>query len=314
MSNKDIYRELCRKETDIPLFSQDWWLDAVCGEKNWDVAILENNNEIIASFPYFLKKQFVFKGIQLPPFTPQLGPWIKYPENQKYIDRLYFEEEIINKLIEKLPKFDYLTISINPSFTNWLPFYWQGFQQTTKYTYVIDDITNIETIVSDFSYAKKKNIKKASKEVEVKFDLSSQDFYDNHKRSLAQIGKKINYPYTILKNIYDEAYRNNAGKTIYAIDEKRNIHSALFIVWDKNSAYNLISTIDMDYKNSGATSLLIKEMINFLSDKTKKFDFEGSMIKNVENSFKQFGTQQLQYFKIMKFNSIPLKIIKALQS
>jgi hypothetical protein len=41
MANKQKYRKFCKKEKNIPVFSKDWWLDAVCGEENWDVAIVE---------------------------------------------------------------------------------------------------------------------------------------------------------------------------------------------------------------------------------------------------------------------------------
>ena len=95
-------------------------------------------------------------------------------------------------------------------------------------------------------------------------------------------------------------YQKNCGKTIYASDQSGNIHSALFIIWNNYSAYNLISTIDPDYRNSGSTSLLIWEMIKYISDKTERFDFEGSMIEGVERSFRQFGAKQIPYFLIYK--------------
>ena len=35
-------------------------------------------------------------------------------------------------------------------------------------------------------------------------------------------------------------YKNNSAKVIYAVDKDKNIHGALFIIWDDNSSYNLI--------------------------------------------------------------------------
>jgi len=99
------------------------------------------------------------------------------------------------------------------------------------------------------------------------------------------------------------------GRVVYAIDDSGNIHSAIFCVWDKMSGYDLISTIDNDYRSSGSASLLIYELIKSLSKKVKKFDFEGSMFENVENSFRQFGTIQRAYFKVYKFNNRLLNLI-----
>ena len=37
---------------------QDWWLDAVCGEENWDVSLVKRDNKVIGSFPFFLKQKY----------------------------------------------------------------------------------------------------------------------------------------------------------------------------------------------------------------------------------------------------------------
>lgn len=57
MVNKITYRALCEKETTIPIFSKAWWLDAVVGEKNWEVIVHEKGNDVIASLPYVIKKK-----------------------------------------------------------------------------------------------------------------------------------------------------------------------------------------------------------------------------------------------------------------
>ena len=48
MSNKDKYRLLCNTEKNIPIFSHDWWLDTVCGERKWDVLLIEQKGRIQA--------------------------------------------------------------------------------------------------------------------------------------------------------------------------------------------------------------------------------------------------------------------------
>ena len=52
-SNKDRYREFSENSAEIPIFSKGWWLDAVCEEEKWDVILIENNSDIIASMPYY---------------------------------------------------------------------------------------------------------------------------------------------------------------------------------------------------------------------------------------------------------------------
>jgi len=40
LTDKELYREFCQVEDNIPIFSKDWWMDAVCGEDNWDVILI----------------------------------------------------------------------------------------------------------------------------------------------------------------------------------------------------------------------------------------------------------------------------------
>ncbi|WP_338449636.1 GNAT family N-acetyltransferase [Niallia oryzisoli] len=308
MKNKDKYREFCRVESTIPIFSQDWWLDAVVGEEHWDVALVEENNEIIASLPYMIKKKPFIKYISMPMLTQTAGIWIRYPLGQKYMDRLSFEKEIFNKIIDNLPKVDYFSQNFHYSFTNWLPFYWRGFSQTTRYTYVIEDLTDLDKVYREFDRSKKKDIKKALKQVKVGFDLSAREFYENHKLTLSKQGQKISYPFDVFERIYNSVYSRKAGRIIWAKDNHGHLHSALFVIWDGQSAYDLISTIDPDYRNSGSATLLILEIIKYIADKTRKFDFEGSMIETVERSFRKFGAVQKPYFKITKTYSKLLKI------
>ena len=172
MTNKEKYKEFCN-QTPLPIFSQNWWLDAVCGPNNWDVGIIEKGGEVVATLPYYLKRKGPFKIITMPPLTQTMGPWIKFPEDQKHATKLSYEKEIMNTLIEQLPTVDYFCQNFHHTITNWLPFHWNNYTQTTRYTYVLNNIENTKTIYSDFNQAKKKNIKKASKLLTVKYDLSA---------------------------------------------------------------------------------------------------------------------------------------------
>lgn len=303
MNNKEKYIEFCMDNPDIPVFSQPWWLDAVCGENGWDVVIIEKGNEIFATMPYVKPiSRYGLTYSLMPQLTQKLGPYIKYPDGQQYAKKLSYEKEIMQLLIDGFPKVDYFNQNFNHIYKNWLPYYWNGYSQTTRYTYILNNIENYEDCYNNFLQAKKKNIKKANKLVEVKFDICADEFYYNHKYTLSIQNKKISYSKELFQKIYDGIYRNNAGRTIYAVDKEGNIHAALLVIWDTYSAYDLISTIDPNFRNSGSASLLVLKMIKYLQNITKKFDFEGSMIEGVENSFRQFGAVQTPYFQITKMS------------
>ncbi len=128
MTPKDKYRQLCKDEKTIPIFSKDWWMDAVCGETNWDVLIVEKGGKIVAFMPIYIKRKYGIKYISQPKATQLSGIHIIYPENQKYERRLSYEKEIMNEIIDQLENLDiaYYQQNFHYSVTNWLPFYWRG--------------------------------------------------------------------------------------------------------------------------------------------------------------------------------------------
>ena len=62
---------------------------------------------------------------------------------------------------------------------------------------------------------------------------------------------------------------------------------------------------DPELRNSGAGVLLVWEAIQYTKNELglNIFDFEGSIIKPIERVRRQFGTKQIPYFNISKYNS-----------
>ena len=133
--------------------------------------------------------------------------------------------------------------------------------------------------------------------------MEAEKFYALHKKSLAKQGKTIQYSFDLFKRLYDGAYNNRSGRTVYVENENGEPISALFNIWDKQWGYDLISAIDPDTRNAGVPDLLVFSMLEYLSDKVRGYDFEGSMIPGVEESFRHFGAHQTPYFSIWKIYS-----------
>lgn len=303
MNKREKYKLLC-KENPIPLFSQWYWLDSICGENNWDVIIIENGNEVLATIPYSISvDEFGNKIVQKIPLTQNNGAFIFYRKDiRKYETRLSFEMKVIDLIIdeiEKLPIRKYRQY-YHYNFTNWLPFYWRGYKQTTRYTYVIDKNKTIDEIYKNFDGQIRKGLKKAEKNLEIKENLDSKTFYDLVERTYFRQNMKVPFEYETLKKIYKNLEENNSLKVFYAIDKEGNIHSATLMGIDKESVYYLISGTDERFRDSQALTLLIYQGILLAIRENKKFDFEGSMKKNIEIFFRKFGAEQKQYFDISK--------------
>jgi hypothetical protein len=311
-SPKLQYINFCSTEGSIPIFSKHWWLDAVCGKDSWDVALVEKGGSIMASMPYLITENKRSRYIRMPLLTQTLGPYIVYPENQKYEKRIAFEKEVMTGLINQLPAFDHFSQRFHYSTTNWLPFYWSGFHQTTRYTYVIDLVDDLDSIFSNFGSNIKSDIRKAKKIVHIKESDDVAAFYNLIKSTFGKQGKEMPYSIDLLKTIDQTCAQKNCRKLFIAYDKDEVAHAGAYIIFDQNSAYYLIGGRNTELKNSGATSLVLWHAIQFASTVTDKFDFEGSMLEPVERFFRAFGAQQVPYFSITKTNSRKLKLKESL--
>lgn len=76
--------------------------------------------------------------------------------------------------------------------------------------------------------------------------------------------------------------------------------SLLFLVWDERSAYHLLGGNVPEHQSADTYSALIWRAIRQAHDKGLSYDFEGSMIKRISKSFREFGGDPKLYFRIRK--------------
>jgi hypothetical protein len=307
-NKKQIYQQFCEQEK-ISLFLQYNWFNALYKDDEWGVAIEQKGDNVVGILPYVIAKKKSFKVITPQFLSPYQGVWIKYPEGQKYASKIGFEKEVMNGLINQLPKVDAFKQNFLPGFYNWMPFSWKGYVQTTRYTYIINDISDTNKVFADFKENIRREIRKAEKKLTVEV-VEDIDLMFQMKLKIYE-GNNETYPIPLskLKSVYSYCKNNNCGELLIAKDDEGNIHSILLYVWDNQSAYYLHGVTDLAYKTTGSMSLLLWDAIKRSSLKTKSFNFEGSMVESIERYFRGFGGEQAAYFQISKTDSKVLKLL-----
>jgi len=302
---KQFYRKHCEQESTIPLFSQAWWLDAVCGESHWDVCLVENDGRVIASMPYYVLRSKGFKMLVQPVLTQCLGPWIS-PSSAKYAKRLSREKDLMGQLIAQLPEYHFFKQNWHYSKQNWLPFFWKGFKQTTRYTYVIENLTDLDRVMNDFSSSYRNKIRKADKLVAIERNMELEQFYKLNKMTFERQGLSQPCSFEFLAKQDRALVKQNAREIFYAIDADGAVHSALYLIWDDMSSYVHLVGEDPSLRNSGAGIRLIWEAIKFTSQVLglDQLDFEGSMIEGVEQVRRDCGGHQKPYFSVTRTPSL----------
>lgn len=315
MSNQDTYRQLCQEHPCIPLFMQAWWLDAT--NLPWDVILFEYKKQIAGFYVYSYVQKWGRTLIVQPTLTQYSGPFLFYPDGLSLHERYSFENKAYNYFIEQLERKKYHFIEQNwhHSQQNWQPFFWKEYNQTTCYTYLLENIANKDAIWEGMSADKRhRHAKKISNKCTVSLNLSPQDFYQFYVQCLKKRGRKIFYSQEVFEQIYRASKQHHQGQILALLDEKNELQAALWVVWDSTYAYNLVLALNGEYQhNKGAVTKLVWEAILFLQGKTMHYDFEGSMIQGSALRNQSFGARQIPYHRIQKSHSKILSLWRYLK-
>jgi hypothetical protein len=298
--SRDNYEEWDRFVDISPqgsIFAKTFYLDAIGlphrigavfkGETIEGGIVLAKNEIRAYSNPMFAK----YLGILLRPFEG------------KYVNRLTTEKEIIEHIVLNIKwckTFDY---TFHPYFRNWLPFYWNGYRQETRYTYRIYDIEKIAGTLGNMHSRVRKNIRKAERNnIRIEYDISLDDFYQINKLTYERKGSPIPYTFSFIQRFYDRLKREDAIKLLGAKDDDNRLHAVCGIVYDRRSCFFILNGINPHIENTEANTLLVVKTIEYASRVSGIFDFEGSMIKSIEGFYRGFGGVLTPYYNIWKSN------------
>jgi hypothetical protein len=280
------------------VFEQPWWLDAVAPGR-WSEAVVRRGGDVVARLPYMRRPRLGMTTIVQPNLTQTLGPWLA-PLEGKYARRLEAEKRLLGQLIAQLPPFDFFRMNFAPALTNWLPFYWAGFEATVRYTYRIEDVSDLDRVRGEFQEHVRRGIRKAEGAVEVIHDHPLADLLRLNSRAFERFGRRPPYSDALVRRLDAAGAARGARRMFAAVDAQGRTHAILYVVWDERTLYPIINARAPELQAVGANTLLYWEAIRLASDVSRAFDFEGSMLEPIEHFFRGFGGRQTPYFCVWK--------------
>lgn len=261
------------------------------------------------------KKALGFSFLRTPLYQPNIAlffePRAKNAAKQNDEIRSYIREICKSPLL----KATVVSYAFPPEYKDMLPFAHNGYKVIPNYTYQINLQQSEEQIFSLFSPERRNDISRAVKDgltcrqeddSEVIFDIINQTFTDKKDSLYAGLIKKILHAFS--GSTHSCAFVTRSGETALA---------ACFVLFTKRRAYYLLGGYSHSNRHGGAGAMAIWEAIKFMKEKEVQwFDFEGSMIPEVEKYFRGFGGELLPYYTVNKASflaEIALKGIKRSQ-
>lgn len=288
------------KSAQGSVYCKSWWLDAVCPDA-YELIAVRRDGLIRAGMALPVARAGGRPSVRMPPLTQTLGPLLWLPCGQKYGSQLSYEMKILRELVAAIPASDEFFVNCSQQFTNWLPFHWAGYSQTTRYSYQIDDLTDLPAVFEGMSDKTRNIIRKAEKagiRVEECDDL--QAALPLFEMTYTRQGMSFPYDPALIERI-DRGASAHAGRKIFlARDNTGRPHAAIYIVHTPRCAYYVMQGTDPELRASGAPLLAHWRAIQFAATVSQRYDFVGSMMENVERVFRSFGAVQKPYFSIYR--------------
>jgi len=308
------YDEFVERSPQGTVFATSWWLESVAPGRS-DAVVIEHDGRIVAAWPFVRRDDGWPRRIEMPPLTPWLGVLFEPDGQGKIAKRLGRQKDLVEQLVAGMPPQDVIRARCHPSFNYWSPLFWQGFTQTTRYTFVLSDIRDAASTWSGFRDNIRTDVRKAERSgVRVYESDDISEFWRVHQSTFQRQGVDVPYDFELFRRVDDACAQRGVRRMFVARDSAGRAHAAAFIVWDRGSAYYLLGGGDPILRNSGATALTLWHAIQFAAQFAPVFDFEGSMLEPVERFIRSFGATPQPYSAVERIDSRALALLTVCRS
>jgi len=297
------------QENYVPFQLKLGILETACYEGTLDLISVYENDVVVGLLPYYWKQKLAYKYICHPPKLKWMGPMVA----EKIADK----NRVVQKLLVQLPNMAYFEqnffYNINASH---LPEDWQEYFND-QYSYRIEGIQNLEEVYKNIYPDYRNNkLKKAEQVLHISFEGTIDDFISVHHQSYNRQGLAFPLSDEQFKKHVNNILDRKIGILMFAKDQQQNIHSVALLVWDEKTAYYHLAGDDVQLRKSGSGIFICWEAIKYASNVLglDSFDFEGSMLENVERVRKRFGGIKTHYGKVIRYNSNSFRILQRLKN
>lgn len=287
----------------IPVFAQPWWLDIV-GDQ-WDVLLTTDQGIITAALPIVIEQKWGLRLIRNPLMTPYLGPLLADQASPI---------TVLTQLWAQMPAYSSFELQCQPGFRDAAFFEDLGFTVKERVTYFLDLQQDVDQILGNMHSKHRNLIRQADRVNRLE---SGPEFIKEllrmHQETYQRKNKKYPYPCDLIIRLLQASIIQNQGKVFMSRNEQGMLTGGVFIIWDQQKAYLLMSGMHQEIVHPGAVRWLIYKALLFAKDLGLTiFDFEGSMDPGIASFFRRFGGEEQQYLQLSHYPSAIWRLKKRL--
>ncbi|HEY3417342.1 MAG TPA: GNAT family N-acetyltransferase [Armatimonadota bacterium] len=308
-----LWDQLVQYSPQRSIFTERWWMDIVT---NGGMRLLGcfRKGLLVGGLPIWPCVTLGVRRLRQPPLAPYWGPILREEKpGEKYVTQLSNEFAILRALAKELASWSDVILQFHPSLTNWLPFYWEGYAQSTRYTYRLNDLSDLNQVTGNIHKTNLAAIRTANKhglkivdETDIMIPIEMSNL--SMKRQKAMASPEIRRFWPKLARAAQERGRLAISA---AVDHVGNVHAADALVWDDRVCYSLVGGGVPEYRHTCGGVLVVWHQIQLAAKMGRIFDFEGSMIEPIELFMRRFGGVQCSYMQVSRMKSFRLNLARA---
>lgn len=279
------------------LFHKSYWLRA-SGEE-FRIYGYFKSDELLGGLATIRRARLGIKIALHPPLTPYLGVLLRKSE-ARYVSRISEAKKISEALAKRMKEdFSYIRFDFSLSFIDLQPFIWEGFSSSVKYTYLLD-LPDLGKIWEAMDVTRRNDIRRAEKDgIYIETGVSFEETFRLVEKTFRRQGRRARSKSAAFR--YNDILEpRRECKSFLARNKKGQAIAAVYLVWDKKRSYYLLGGYDPERRHHGASAIALWEAIKFTKEKLglNEFDFEGTMLPEVEPFFRKFGGRLTPYYSV----------------
>jgi lipid II:glycine glycyltransferase (peptidoglycan interpeptide bridge formation enzyme) len=262
--------------------------------------IFDNDQKLIAAFYLYKTKQFGLTYYKNPPYTPHIGLCYKNKATNK-ANALAFDKNLSTELADFIHslKCGLLTLAMPTTIKDVQPFIWKKFKTIPNFTYHLNLHLPVDQLLQNMASDKRNSLKKADKDGIRTIQVSDYSIVEQLiLKTFSRKQKSLDAAF-VHKILHQFSNSANSFAFVSYLNDKPI--STAFCLIDQTTCYYLLGGYDSENKHQGAGVSTIWNAIQHAKKKgLGTFDFEGSMLPEVEKFFRGFGGDLIPYYTINK--------------
>ncbi|MBX2814927.1 MAG: GNAT family N-acetyltransferase [Saprospiraceae bacterium] len=294
--DKSFYRAFAASGAALPLFFQPWWLDLVC-KKKWEVLYYQEAGRVVAVYTYFPKRKWGFHYVTMPDLTRFMGPYFLEEMGERKL------QKISMKLIKTLAPYDGVEQTLHYQIVDWLPFSWSGFAQTSRYSYVLRNILQLDQVLAGMSTDYRNNkLKKSAMHLSFEVGQELEEAWECFEAPFKRKSMVVPMRHKFFQRLLNGVRERGAGEIFVMRNDQQEAIANGLVVWQEKTSYLLLLGESPAGRSGYAGVGLIWNIIQHLAQEKgiEEFDFMGSMDEGIARVRQNFGATQKVYFSVKR--------------